>query len=126
MSSGKDEAEQNAAWDFMKYLQAPEVQAKWHVGTGYFAINPAAYEEQVVKDAYEEMPQLQVSVQQLQATKPSIATQGALMDMIPEERKIIESALEQVYNGGDVDEAFNNAVEQVNAAIEQSNKARGK
>jgi sn-glycerol 3-phosphate transport system substrate-binding protein len=126
MSSGKEEAEQKAAWEFMKYLQTPEVQAKWHVGTGYFAINPAAYDEQVVKDAYKDMPQLQVSVQQLQATKPSVATQGALMDMIPEERKIIETALETVYNGGDVDEAFNSAVEQVNAAIEQSNTARGK
>jgi sn-glycerol 3-phosphate transport system substrate-binding protein len=126
MSKGKEEAEQNAAWEFMKYLQTPEVQAKWHVGTGYFAINPAAYDEQVVKDAYKEMPQLQVSVQQLQATKPSFATQGALMDMIPEERKIIETALEEVYNGGDVDKAFNDAVEQVNAAIEKSNTARGK
>jgi sn-glycerol 3-phosphate transport system substrate-binding protein len=126
MSKGKPEAEQNAAWEFMKYLQTPEVQAKWHVGTGYFAINPAAYDEQVVKDAYEEMPQLQVSVQQLQATKPSFATQGALMDMIPEERKIIETALESVYNGEDVDKAFNSAVEQVNASIEQSNTARGK
>lgn len=125
MSKGKEEAEQNAAWEFMKYLQTPEVQAKWHVGTGYFAINPAAYDEQVVKDAYKEMPQLQVSVQQLQATKPSIATQGALMDMIPEERKIIETALEEVYNGGDVDEAFNKAVEQVNEAIKKSNTARG-
>ena len=48
------------------------------------------------------------------------------MDMIPEERKIMETALETVYNGGDVDEAFNSAVEQVNAAIEQSNAARGK
>ena len=53
----------------MKYLQTPEVQAKWHVGTGYFAINPAAYDEQVVKDAYKEMPQLQVSVEQLTSDK---------------------------------------------------------
>lgn len=126
MAKGKEEAEQNAAWKFMKYLQTPEVQAKWHVGTGYFAINPAAYDEQVVKDAYEKMPQLQVAVKQLQATKPSYATQGALMDMIPEARKIMESALETVYNGGDVDETFDNAIKQVNAAIEQSNKARGK
>ncbi|MED3736395.1 ABC transporter substrate-binding protein [Virgibacillus pantothenticus] len=125
MSKGKPEAEQKAAWDFLKYVQKPEIQAEWHVGTGYFAINPAAYEEQVVKDAYKEMPQLQVTVEQLQATKPSIATQGALMDMIPEERKIIETALETVYNGGNVDEAFSTAVEQVNAAIEQANKARG-
>jgi len=109
----------------MKYVQTPEAQAKWHVGTGYFAINPAAYDEQLVKDAHEKMPQLKTAIEQLQATKPSPATQGALMDMIPEERKIIETALETVYNGGDVDEAFDAAVEQVNAAIEQANTARG-
>ncbi|WP_050180499.1 ABC transporter substrate-binding protein [Domibacillus robiginosus] len=125
MSSGKSEEEQQAAWDFMKYVQTPEAQAKWHVGTGYFAINPAAYDEQIVKDAHEKMPQLKTAIEQLQATKPSPATQGALMDMIPEERKIMETALETVYNGGDVDEAFNTAVEQVNAAIEQANAARG-
>ena len=34
------------------------------------------------------MPQLKVTVDQLQATNSSYATQGAVMDMIPEERKI--------------------------------------
>ena len=72
------------------------------------------------------MPQLQVTVEQLQSTKSSYATQGALMDMIPQGRKIMETALETVYNGGDVDEAYNTAVEQFNAAIEQANAARGK
>ena len=126
MIDGKPEAEQKAAWEFMKYLQTPEIQAKWHVGTGYFAINPAAYEEQLVKDAYAEMPQLKVTVEQLQSTKSSFATQGGLMDMIPQGRKIMETALETVYNGGEVDEAYNTAVEQFNAAIEQANAARGK
>ena len=126
MIDDKPEAEQNAAWEFMKYLQTPEVQAKWHVGTGYFAINPAAYDEQVVKDAYEEMPQLKVTVEQLQSTKSSLATQGGLMDMIPQGRKIMETALETVYNGGDVDSTYKTAVEQYNAAIEQANAARGK
>ena len=97
MASGKDEAEQNAAWDFMKYLQAPEVQAKWHVGTGYFAINPAAYEEQVVKDAYEKMPQLQLAVQQLQATKPSYCYTRCINGYDSGVRKIMESALEQLF-----------------------------
>lgn len=126
MMDGKPEEEQNAAWEFMKYLQTPEVQAKWHVNTGYFAINPEAYEEQVVKDAYQEMPQLQVTVDQLQATKSSYATQGAIMDMIPEARRITETALETVYNGGDVNETYQTAVDQLNQAIEQANAARGK
>jgi len=125
MIDGKPEAEQKAAWEFMKYLQTKEVQAQWHVGTGYFAINPAAYDEQIVKDAYDEKPQLQVTVDQLQSTKSSYATQGALMDMLPEGRKIMETALETIYNGGDVDQAHSSAVEQFNAAIKQANAARG-
>ena len=125
MIDGKPEAEQKAAWEFMKYLQTPEVQAQWHTGTGYFAINPAAYDEQIVKDAHAKMPQLKVTVDQLQSTKPSFATQGGLMDMIPEGRKIMETALETVYNGGDVNEAYTTAVDQFNGAIEQANAARG-
>ncbi|MBP3040895.1 ABC transporter substrate-binding protein [Bacillaceae bacterium Marseille-Q3522] len=125
MMDGKPEEESQAAWEFMKYLQTPEIQAQWHVGTGYFAVNPAAYDEQTVKDAYETMPQLQVTVEQLQSTTPSYATQGALMDMIPEGRRISETALETVYNGGDVDQTYQTMVEQFNAAIEQANAARG-
>jgi len=126
MIAGKPEAEQKAAWEFMKYLQTPEVQAKWHIGTGYFAVNPAAYEEETVKKAYEKMPQLKVTVDQLQTTKPSYATQGALMDMIPEGRRIIESALETVFNGGDVDQTYDTMVKQLNDAIQQANAARKK
>ncbi|MEH7238130.1 ABC transporter substrate-binding protein [Bacillus sp. JJ1562] len=126
MIDEKPEAETKAAWEFMKYLQTPEVQAKWHVGTGYFAINPNAYEEQLVIDAHAEKPQLQVTVEQLQATKSSFATQGALMDMLPQGRKVMETALESVYNGGSVDEAYTTAVDQFNKAIEQANKARAK
>ncbi|WP_099363969.1 ABC transporter substrate-binding protein [Fredinandcohnia onubensis] len=126
MIDGKPEVETKAAWEFMKYLQTPEVQAKWHVGTGYFAINPDAYEEQLVIDAHAEKPQLRVTVDQLQATESSFATQGALMDMLPQGRKVMETALESVYNGGSVDEAYTTAVDQFNKAIEQANKARAK
>ena len=71
------------------------------------------------------MPQLKVTVDQLQSTKSSYATQGGLMDMIPKGRKIMETALEVIYNGGEVNEAYNSAVEQFNTAIEQANAARG-
>lgn len=124
MMKDKSDEEKKAAWEFMKYLQTKEVQAKWHVGTGYFAINPDAYNEQVVKDAYEQMPQLKVTVEQLQSTKSSYATQGALMDMIPEGRRISETALETVYNGGDVEETYSTMVKQLNEAIEKANRAR--
>lgn len=123
--NGAPEEEQQAAWEFMKYLQQPEVQAEWHVNTGYFAINPAAYEEEVAVQAHEETPQLQVTIDQLQSTTPSNATQGALGNFLPEGRQVVESGLESVYNGEDIEAAHETIVENYNQVIEQSNTAQG-
>lgn len=54
MLKGIAENEQEAAWEFMKYLTTLEVQAKWHLDTGYFAINPKAYDEENVKAKWAE------------------------------------------------------------------------
>lgn len=124
MSKGIAEIEQKAAWEFMKYLTTPEVQAKWHLDTGYFAINPSAYEEDIVKKAWEEMPQLKVTVEQLQSTEPSIATQGALISVFPESRQQIVTALENLYQGMDPKEALDAAAEGTNRAIDIANKTK--
>ena len=124
MSKGIAEAEQEAAWEFMKFLTTPEIQAKWHLETGYFAINPSAYEEQSVKDAWDVTPQLKVTVDQLQSTKPSIATQGALISVFPESRQQIVTALENLYQGMDPQEALDAAAEGTNRAIEIANKTK--
>ena len=96
MSKGIAENEQQAAWEFMKYLTTPEVQAKWHLDTGYFAINPKAYEEENVKEKWAEFPQFKVTVEQLQDTVPGLATQGALISVFPESRQQIVTALEDL------------------------------
>jgi len=124
MSKGIAEAEQEAAWEFMKFLTTPEIQAKWHLETGYFAINPSAYEEQTVKDAWEVTPQLKVTVDQLQSTEPSIATQGALISVFPESRQQIVTALENLYQGMDPQEVLDTAAEGTNRAIEIANKTK--
>ncbi|KSU60989.1 glycerol-3-phosphate ABC transporter substrate-binding protein [[Bacillus] enclensis] len=124
MSKGISEEKQEAAWEFMKYLQTPESQAKWHIGTGYFAINPAAYDEDIVKQEWEKYPQFKVTVDQLQQTKPSVATQGALISVFPESRQQVVTALENLYQGTDPQEALDQAVEGTNRAIEIANKTK--
>jgi sn-glycerol 3-phosphate transport system substrate-binding protein len=126
MSKGIDEKKQKAAWDFMKFLTTPESQAKWHVKTGYFAINPAAYEQPLVKERWEKYPQLKVTVDQLQSTKPSVATQGALISVFPESRQHVVTALENLYQGMDPQKALDQAAEGTNRAIEIANKTKGK
>lgn len=125
MSSGIDEEKQKAAWEFMKYLTTPEVQAEWHVKSGYFAINPAAYEQDIVKEEWEKYPQLKVTVDQLAETKKSTATQGALISVFPESRQKVVTAMENLYQGMDPKEALDQAAEETNRALEVANKKQG-
>lgn len=97
MTKGKEENVQQAAWDFMKFLQTPEIQVRWHVEISYFAIHPSIYEVQTIVDEWEQYPQLKVVVNQLQDTKPSAVTQSALISVFPESRQLIVQALENFY-----------------------------
>ena len=124
MSKGIAEKEQEAAWEFMKYLTTPEIQAQWHLETGYFAINPAAYDLDSVKTAWEETPQIKVTVDQLQDTVPGLATQGALISVFPESRQQVVTALEDLYQGKDPQEALDAAAKGTNRAIEIANKTK--
>lgn len=122
MTKDISEKQQKAAWEFMKYLSTPEVQAKWHVETGYFAINPAAYNEAIVKEEWKKYPQLKVTVDQLKQTKSIPATQGALISVFPESRQKVVKALESLYQGAESKEALDRAVEETNRALEIANK----
>lgn len=124
MSKGIAEEEQQAAWEFMKYLTTPEVQAQWHLDTGYFAINPKAYDEENVKEKWAEFPQYKVTVDQLQDTVPGLATQGALISVFPESRQQIVTALEDLYQGKDPQEVLDKAAEGTNRAMEIANKTK--
>lgn len=124
MSKGIAEKDQEAAWEFMKYLTTPEVQAQWHLDTGYFAINPKAYDEENVKEKWAEFPQYKVTVDQLQDTVPGLATQGALISVFPESRQQIVTALEDLYQGKDPQEVLDKAAEGTNRAMEIANKTK--
>ncbi|WP_274364003.1 ABC transporter substrate-binding protein [Paenibacillus thermotolerans] len=97
--NNRPEAEQKGAWEFMKFLAAPEQQAYWHVNTGYFPITKAAYDQELVKQNFEQFPQFQTAVDQLHATRLTTATQGAVMGVFPEARQIVETAMEEAING---------------------------
>lgn len=93
--NNKPEAEQKAVWEFMKYLAKPEIQAQWHISTGYFPITKKAYDEQIVKDNMTKYPQFKTAVDQLHSTRLSKATQGAVMGVFPEARQLVEGAIEE-------------------------------
>lgn len=124
MANGIAEEQQQAAWEFMKYLTSPEVQAQWHVNTGYFAINTEAYTQEIVQSEWEKYPQLKVTVDQLRDTKASGATQGALISVFPEARQKVVTAMESLYQGTKPEDALNKAVDETNKALEMANRSK--
>ncbi|PWV97408.1 sn-glycerol 3-phosphate transport system substrate-binding protein [Paenibacillus cellulosilyticus] len=125
--NNKSEAEQKAAWDFIKYLATPEVQAFWNVSTGYFPITKAAYDQQVLKDNMAKFPQFQTAVDQLHASIDSSATNGAMMGVFPEARQIVEGAIEATLNGQqDPKAALDEAAKQINDKLATYNSSAKK
>lgn len=121
--NSKPEEEQKAAWEFIKYLASPEVQAKWSVSTGYFPITKAAYDQQVLKDNMVKYPQFQTAVDQLHASTESTATSGAVMGVFPEARQIVEGAIEAALNGQkQPKQALDEAAQQITQKIGDYNK----
>ncbi|MGO4108399.1 ABC transporter substrate-binding protein [Paenibacillus sp. YAF4_2] len=125
--NNKSAEEQKAAWEFIKYLAEPAVQAEWHISTGYFPITTKAYDEQIVKDNLAKYPQFQTAVDQLHASKPSTASQGAVMGVFPDARQTVEGAIEEVFSGKkDVKAALDDAAKQITEKIDIYNKTVSK
>lgn len=57
---------QNAAWDFVKWMTAPEQTAKWSRGSGFIAVSPEAFDLPEMKEYTNSLPQAIVARDQLQ------------------------------------------------------------
>lgn len=112
-----DEARQNAAWEFIKYMISPDVQAFWNAQTGYFPITVATHELDAFKANMEKYPQFGTAIEQLHATKPQFA--GALLSVFPEARALVETYTEKLINGEmSIDDVVKNLAREINSAIE--------
>ncbi|MDY0324107.1 MAG: ABC transporter substrate-binding protein [Candidatus Carbobacillus sp.] len=127
MLKEKSEEEKSAAWQFIKFLTSPEIQAQWHVSTGYFPITTKAYDVAIVKENMTKYPQFRTAVDQLHATPLNNATKGAVMGVFPEARQITERAMEEAINGQkSVKDALDQAANEITQKIQQYNRSIGK
>ncbi|MFD0696459.1 ABC transporter substrate-binding protein [Paenibacillus sp. GCM10027628] len=121
--NSKSDAEQKAAWAFIKYLSEPEQQAFFHVNTGYFPITKKEYDQQLVQENMAKYPQFKTAIDQLHAAKENKATQGGVLGIYPEARQITENAIEQALTGQKTPkEALDAAAAEISAKIEDYNR----
>lgn len=120
----KDTKKQEAAWKFIEYATTAQAQAKWSMDTGYFAINPDAYETEDMKAFIADNPNFATAINQLNETPVNGYTQGVLSGVATEARNLFNEAMEKTYDGTySPEEAVAYLAEQVNEAIENYNKS---
>lgn len=125
---GHTDAEKRASWEFTKYAASPAVQAEWHTGTGYFPVNTKALDQPTDKAWVKKYPQFTVAIDELHGVKPSTATAGCALGVMPQARQAAEEALEATITSGDPSTAQSNLTSKAKSLtkpIDDYNKAVG-
>ncbi len=58
--------QQDAAWEWIKFLASQEQAAEWSVASGYIAVNKGAYDTKLMNETTAETPQFLVPMKQLE------------------------------------------------------------
>ncbi|HEX9116703.1 MAG TPA: ABC transporter substrate-binding protein [Anaerolineae bacterium] len=120
-------AEQQCAWEFLKFLSAAPQQAYWHTSTGYYPIRKSAYNEQLDKDWVAKYPQFKTAIDQLHMTPNNRVTQGGLIGVFPVARQTVETGIEAMLAGkAQPKDIADQSAAAVTQAITDYNKAMGK
>jgi sn-glycerol 3-phosphate transport system substrate-binding protein len=119
--------EQQAAWEFIKYVTSPAVQAQWQSDTGYYSVRKSAANEAPAKEWVGKYPQFTTAVEQIRAAPVNRMTQGAVIGVFPEARSRVQKAVESVLLGQETSsQALNAAAEEITTSIDKYNKSTGK
>ncbi len=110
---GASKEEQDAAWEFIKFLTRPEYVADFSINTGYIAIRNAAYDTPAMKDHLQKVPQAAQIRENLQYAGKEFAVQN-----LGEVRNIFHKYLQAAYNGEMTpEEAMKKAQEEAEKAL---------
>jgi sn-glycerol 3-phosphate transport system substrate-binding protein len=116
---------QAAAWRFAKFLNEPDVQAEWSVGTGYVPTTKAAADQPLVQQRWAEVPGFKVAYDQLVGGVANTATAGPVIGDYQGVRDVVLDSEQQMFGGMSPSAALKLAKEQANAKIEEYNSRVG-
>jgi sn-glycerol 3-phosphate transport system substrate-binding protein len=117
-------AEQQAAWEFVKYAMTPAVQGQWQSDTGYYPIVKAAYDTAPSKEWATKYPQFLTAITAIRDSPQNRSTNGAVLGVMPQARTRVNKMIESVLLGKETSQAaLDSAAAEMNAAIDKYNKA---
>jgi sn-glycerol 3-phosphate transport system substrate-binding protein len=120
----RPDLEQRGAWEFLKFATSPQVQAQWHVDTGYFPVRVSSWDMEPAATLHRSLPQFAVARDQVLRAPQNAATAGAVLGPFTQVRDAIENAFEQVLVGGKTPQyALDQAARDADRAIARYNRA---
>lgn len=123
IGNDKSQRVQNGAWDFIKFMMQPQVQAQWEVKTGYLAINRKAQQLPTIQQYYHRHPEAKVPGEQLAHTKPNNNNSGIYLPNMNQERVDTQSMMSEIYDGHNVSHSLSQTQKDLNGSIATSNRA---
>lgn len=126
MPKASSPEKQAAAWDYIKFLNTPQSQATWSVGTGYVPNRKTALDEPVLQAAWAKTPEYKVAYDQLVTGVNNVATAGPVIGPYREVRAAVENALTRMLTQGlDPRTALKDAASNANEEISSYNSRVG-
>jgi sn-glycerol 3-phosphate transport system substrate-binding protein len=116
---------QAAAWLFAKFLNEPESQADWAVGTGYVPIRQSAANLPQVQQLWAATPGFKVAYDQLVSGIANTATAGPVIGDYQGVRDVVLDSEQQMFNGMSPSAALKLAKQNANSKIEEYNSRVG-
>jgi sn-glycerol 3-phosphate transport system substrate-binding protein len=114
----KPDEEIAATWDFLTWLNEPEQQATWSLGTGYLPIRRSSTELPAVAERWAAQPAFAVPYEQLVSGNETVASAGAVIGPHTQIREILATALDRVLlEGADPADAVASAADEADAAL---------
>jgi sn-glycerol 3-phosphate transport system substrate-binding protein len=117
---------QAAAWQYLKFLDKPESQVTWAVGTGYIPIVKQAAASQQIRDLWAKSPGYKVAYDQLLNGRTNAATTGAVIGPAPAVADIVRDAENSMFlEETKPAQALKDALTKTTAAIADYNQRIG-
>jgi len=116
--------EYTAVADFFKYIGQPQMDAKWHMDTGYLPITAKGYEQAKAAGFYDKNPGADIPYLQMARSEVTPNTKGLRLGNLPEIRNIIQEEMEKAFQGQQsAQQALDNAVQRGNTVLRNFERA---
>ncbi|MBY7142837.1 ABC transporter substrate-binding protein [Virgibacillus sp. NKC19-3] len=118
LSNQGTEEEQEAGWEFIKFMVSAETQSEWAASTGYVPVTQEAVEIDPLNEAYNENEQLKEAYDALNNTNPSEATAGPSIEQL-EVSEAIAQSFERLVQGEDIESLLEETESEINELLQK-------